>query len=346
MGIPKNRSLSRAALWDAAPVANNGAEPVGFRSMLLCRGLTVRSEDGRNTAMLLARVILVHWLFLVLIVGCSEDRQLQPNPQGGSVETPKATSVPHSETAEPATASKNQAVAPQPPGRPLPDPLRGKVKETMNSGGYTYVLLATEHGDLWAAAKEFAVVSGDEVEVGALMPMRNFHSATLERTFQQVLFVARASVIGSSPDAGPARPEQGPPKTGVPPGHPPIGDTATLSKPAPSAPKKGQIEVLSNGLTVTELFDKRADLNGKAVKFRGRVVKANRGILGRNWLHIQDGTGEPGSNDITVTSVTGFATPGTLVVIEGTLGLEKDFGAGYTYDVIVEDAIITAQPTE
>ena len=86
-------------------------------------------------------------------------------------------------------------------------------------------------------------------------------------------------------------------------------------------------------------------LTGKVVKFRGRVVKASRMILGSNWLHIQDGTGEPGSNDITVTSKTGFAAVGSIVVIEGTLGVNKDYGAGYSYDVIVEDASVVPQPT-
>ncbi len=296
--------------------------------------------------MLLARTTLVGLLSLVLLAGCGGDSQPQPISKVSPTEATKAAPVPRAESAQPTATPSERASAPQPPGGRLPDPLRGKVQETMDSGGYTYVLLATEHGEVWAAAKVFSVAPGDEVEVGALMPMQNFHSATLKRTFPQILFVQSARVVGSGTATGSAQPKEGAPNPGMPPGHPPVGQAAAQAKPSPLTPTPGEIETLADGLTVAELFDKRADLQGKPVKFRGRVVKANRGILGRNWLHIRDGTGEPGTNDITVTSAAGFAAPGTVVVIQGTLGLKKDFGAGYAYDVIVEDATVTAEPAK
>jgi hypothetical protein len=296
--------------------------------------------------MTVARAVLIQLLVLVLVAGCGDDAQPQPVSKQGPEEAAEVVPAPQPEPAEPAAAAEDRAATARPTSHRLPDPLRGRVKETMNSGGYTYVLLGTEHGDVWAAAKEFAVSPGDEVEVGALMPMHNFHSATLQRTFQQIQFVERAMVVGSSSGGGPGQPTPGTPSAGMPPGHPPVGGAAAQSKPGPLTPEPGEIDAIPDGATVAELFDNRADLQGKAVKFRGRVVKANRGIMGRNWLHIQDGTGEPGSNDITVTSATGFAAPGTIVVVEGTLGIERDFGAGYAYDVIVEDATITVEPTD
>lgn len=214
--------------------------------------------------------------------------------------------------------------------QPLPDPLRGTVKETMGAGGYTYVLLATQQGDHWAAAKRFEVAVGNDVEVAGLMPMADFTSPTLKKTFEQIQFVSGATVIGGSKAHAQTR--------DAPSGHPAIGGAT------PAPPRAGEIEVPPGGVTVAELFEKKAELNANAVKFSGRVVKVNRGILGSNWLHVQDGTGGPGSNDITVTSATGFAEPGSVVLIQGVLALERDFGAGYKYDVIVEDATVTIPP--
>ena len=98
----------------------------------------------------------------------------------------------------------------------------------------------------------------------------------------------------------------------------------------------------AGGQTVGDIHAKKAELNGKPVKVRGKVVKFSPQIMGKNWIHIQDGTGEAGSNDLTVTSgVT--ANTGDTVLISGTLTLDKDFGYGYAYDVIVEDAEVTVE---
>jgi len=97
-----------------------------------------------------------------------------------------------------------------------------------------------------------------------------------------------------------------------------------------------------NGYTVAELYAKKASLNKQKVTVRGRVVKVNPNIMGRNWIHIQDGTGDPAKNtyDLVVTS-TDIAKIGDIVAIEGTLATDKDFGFGYKYDVIVEDSVLT-----
>lgn len=97
----------------------------------------------------------------------------------------------------------------------------------------------------------------------------------------------------------------------------------------------------ANAYTVAELFANGASLNGKKVKIRGQVVKFSPQIMGKNWLHLQDGTGEPMKNthDLVVTSA-GKAEKGDTVVVEGVLSANKDFGAGYSYVVIVEDAAI------
>ena len=96
-----------------------------------------------------------------------------------------------------------------------------------------------------------------------------------------------------------------------------------------------------NGYTVAELFEKAASLNNQKVNVKGQVVKVNPDIMGRNWLHIQDGTGDPAKNthDLVVTTAD-IAEKGDIISIEGTLAADKDFGYGYRYNVIVEDAVL------
>lgn len=92
--------------------------------------------------------------------------------------------------------------------------------------------------------------------------------------------------------------------------------------------------------TVESLFQDKAKIGGHEVQVRGKVVKVNNGVMNRNFLHIQDGTGKQGSNDLTVTSQE-TANIGDEVIIVGKVAVDKDFGAGYTYPILVEEAKIS-----
>jgi hypothetical protein len=93
--------------------------------------------------------------------------------------------------------------------------------------------------------------------------------------------------------------------------------------------------------TVEALNVEKAQLKGKQVAFKGKVVKVNNNIMKKNFLHIQDGTGKEGTNDVTVTSAQ-TANEGDVVSIVGKVMLDRDFGSGYTYPLIIEEAVITA----
>jgi hypothetical protein len=95
--------------------------------------------------------------------------------------------------------------------------------------------------------------------------------------------------------------------------------------------------------TVEALFAEKNTLSGKQVQITGNVVKVNNGIMNRNFLHVQDGTGTVGSNDITVTSQQ-TAQIGDKVAVTGRVATDVDFGAGYTYPVLVERAEIKKLP--
>jgi hypothetical protein len=94
-----------------------------------------------------------------------------------------------------------------------------------------------------------------------------------------------------------------------------------------------------NAKTVAEIWADRAQLDGKSVTLRGVVVKVNEGVMGKNWIHLQDGSGDDaqGTFDITVTSAD-MARAGDTVTITGTVRINKNVGAGYSYPVLIEDA--------
>ena len=98
------------------------------------------------------------------------------------------------------------------------------------------------------------------------------------------------------------------------------------------------------GKTVAEVFAEKDALAGQPVTFRGKVVKTNPDIMGKNWLHVRDGSGEEGTNDLTITTAGAMPAVGDTVLVTGTVTLNKDFGMGYAYDVLIEDAQVTVEP--
>jgi hypothetical protein len=99
------------------------------------------------------------------------------------------------------------------------------------------------------------------------------------------------------------------------------------------------------GQTVTELFAAKEQLEGETVVIRGKVVKVNANIMGKNWLHVRDGSGEDGTNDLTITTTGVVPAVGDTVLVTGTVSLNRDFGMGYKYPLIVEDAEVTVEAT-
>ena len=207
---------------------------------------------------------------------------------------------------------------------------RGKVITTMDSGGYTYIEFEENGERLWAAAPSFKVAVGDTIEFSGALPMKDFRSNKLDKTFASILFVNQVRV-GDNP-----LPEAGEPA--LPEGHIPIADTTKRAVTV----EPGSVQTADGGHTIAECFLEREALSGKRIKVRGRVVKFTMKILGRNWIHIQDGTGEEGSNDLTVTTKA-EVNLGDLILVTGTLSLNKDFGAGYVYPLILEQASVTIE---
>ena len=115
---------------------------------------------------------------------------------------------------------------------------------------------------------------------------------------------------------------------------------------APSASEQIKVEKAkgADAVSVSEAFEKAGKLDKKTVVVRGKVVKVSRGIMGKNWVHLRDGSGDPGkgTNNLVVTTQD-VPKVGDVVTAKGILYKEKDFGAGYKYKVIVEEATIKQQ---
>ncbi|MBI5533436.1 MAG: nucleotide-binding protein [Deltaproteobacteria bacterium] len=203
------------------------------------------------------------------------------------------------------------------PGGPTLPSLQGKVLETTEVANYTYLQLDTANGKVWAAVPKTNIAVGDQVTVDRPMPMRNFHSPTLNKDYDVIYF----GVIPGGANANMAMPPHPTPAASVP-------------KDIKVAKAKGP-----NAYSIEEIAKDATKLNGKQVVVQGMVVKVNTGIMDRNWIHIQDGTGtaDAKSNDLLVTS-SEVARVGEVVVVKGKVAVDKNFGSGYAYKFIVEEA--------
>lgn len=259
---------------------------------------------------------------LTFFAGCHADA---PPPRAGASPSPAATMTPVRTSAEDLALAAAEA-------EPA-DVLTGTVLETMDAGGYTYLHLDTARGPVWAAVDQTKVQKGAGTSVLVSVTMDGFESRTLGRRFDQIAFGTlqgtRAAPAHGTPDAAPH---------GSPHGRP----HAAASVQTDAGPIKVTRAGAPEGRTVAEVFAQRAELDGKTVAVRGRVVKFLPGILGRNWLHVQDGSGsaERRDHDLTVTT-SDMASVGDVVLVRGTARKDLDFGSGYAYGILVEQASLS-----
>lgn len=221
----------------------------------------------------------------------------------------------------------------------------GTVVEAMDASSYTYVRVEAGTRTIWAAAPRFSVKKGDRVSVPTHSPMQNYRSDTLNRTFPLVYFAEKIDVLTGQMAGAMPHPPSMPGAPGMPSG---MGDM-TIPHPssphavaAPAASFEG-IAKAEGGWTIGEVYDEGRELAGQQVSIRGRVVKFTSGVMGTNWLHLQDGTqGKDGENDLVITTDDPAAV-GNVVLIHGQLNADRDFGHGYVYKLIVEGADVTVE---
>ena len=252
-----------------------------------------------------------------------------------------------SETTPSTQTDQQSQVSVQNPSDPQLAAFKGKVVEKQDASVYTYIRLDDGAGkQIWAAVPQTQLEIGEEITLKGGSVMTNFNSKTLNRTFESIIFASglvrgsdnmtvqtAGGVNGSS--SGAVQPKLGP--------HGMTSQSSGGSTRAivPFTGIKVEKSTAQNSYTIGELFAKSVDLKDRKVTVKGRVVKISPNIMGKNWFHIQDGTGDPTANthDLVVTSAA-MVEKDTIVSLEGVLAAGKDFGFGYKYDVLIEDAVV------
>jgi len=191
-----------------------------------------------------------------------------------------------------------------------------KVLESINTSGYTYIKVSENGTEYWIAVNKMDVKKDQALYFSKSMEMKNFKSTELNRTFETVLFVEGITTTPTEVSANFQHPEINPT---------PVEEIIVTKYPG--------------GKTVKDVFADKTSLNGKVIKIRGKVVKVNNGIMGRNWVHIQDGSNNNGEYDLLVTTNENVNLR-DVVAFEGKIAINQDYGAGYAYSVLVENAKI------
>lgn len=202
-----------------------------------------------------------------------------------------------------------------------------EVNEVIQASSYTYMKVKENSNERWVAVSKQEVNVGDVYYYDEALQMTNFTSKDLERTFDEIYFVNQISKtpMAQSPMMGGGG-----------------GMPAHSGKVTSEKLSEITMEKKSGEVTIADIFSNRAAYTSSEFEIRGVVVKVNPEVMGKNWIHIQDGTNSNSDYDLTITSQD-IAQKGDEVVFKGKLTLDKDFGAGYRYDVIMEDAKLVSK---
>nr|NQU93325.1 hypothetical protein [Bacteroidota bacterium] len=192
------------------------------------------------------------------------------------------------------------------------------VADVLHTTTYTYLLVKENRDEFWIAIPKREVNVGDTYYFKGGYELPNFESKELNRTFESLMLVEE--ITTTPPD------EQ-----------PPAQMPTTMGKKEPVKNKATVITHDAGETSLAELFENPGSFADKKIRVRGTVVKVNEKIMGKNWIHIQDGSEFDGKFDLTITTQE-MINVGAVAAFEGTIFLNKDFGSGYRYDVIMEDA--------
>ncbi len=200
-----------------------------------------------------------------------------------------------------------------------------KVQEVLQVKAYTYLFVQEGTSKKWLAVPSFDAKVGETYFYKGGMPMSNFKSSELNKTFELVVFL---SEIYKNP---------------IDKENTSFTHSANVdSKKAETSIKKRltlTLEPVNGGISIANLFKNKEAYKGKVVKIKGKVTKFNSQVMSKNWIHLQDGTEYNGNYDLTVTT-NAEAKVGDIITIEGKVYLDKDFGYGYLYKVIIENAVL------
>ncbi|MCF6169318.1 hypothetical protein [Lutibacter sp.] len=198
-----------------------------------------------------------------------------------------------------------------------------EVAEVLQVSSYTYLRVKENNDEIWLAVPTIIANKGDIYFYKGGMEMPNFESKELNRTFKSVIFLGAISKNPTGKDNVSFEHTKVKKEKGI-----------DLDNELPI-----NIKPIEGGVTISELFKNKKRYQGKRVKIRGKVIKFNSQVMSKNWIHLQDGTDNNDNFDITITS-NAYVNVGDIVTLEGLVSLDKDFGYGYFYKLIIENAVL------
>lgn len=190
------------------------------------------------------------------------------------------------------------------------------AEETLHTEKYTYLRVNENGESYWIAIPKTAVEIGATYYYKGGLLKKNFPSREYNRVFETLYLVSGISKqpSGSAVDQALSQ---------------------TQSEEAIAPPK--DVKPAAGAVKIADIVGNLSKYEGKLVRVTGKCVKLNPMIMGRNWVHLQDGSAN--NFDLTITTMENVAV-GDIVTLEGTISVNKDFGAGYKYNVIMEGATL------
>lgn len=228
--------------------------------------------------------------------------------------------------------------------KPVSDFTTVKVKDVEQVGSYTYLLVKGngKGKEYWVAVSSMEAAPGETYHYQGGLLMEDFHSNELNRTFESVLFLD-AIYPGEAPKGNAAAVQadgDGSSMSAAEGGDIPMHGTTQGDTPGSrvvQAKSDVKVEAAEGALSIAALFADPQAYEGKKIRVTGQVTKFNPYIMDRNWIHLQDGTEYDGKFDLTATSEE-FFEEGNTITLEGVLALNRDFGYGYSYELLLENA--------
>ncbi len=192
------------------------------------------------------------------------------------------------------------------------------VQEVIHTNSYTYLRVSENKLEKWLAVPKMEAKLGGTYYYEGGMEMKDFQSKELGRNFESVYFLEK---VATNPNETKK-----------------VAVTKTETVQPTIVKKNVTVETIEGGITIAELFENKEKYEGKIVRIKGEITKYNAAIMKRNWIHIQDGTDFNGKFDLVATSSMEFKV-GDIIVIEGKIAINKDFGYGYSYEVLMEESV-------
>ncbi len=229
----------------------------------------------------------------------------------------------------------------------------GTVIEVIDADPYTYANVKTKNGNIWVAVPRSDIKKDIKISFNENMRVVDFESKTLGKTFDVLIFANEIQSDKPIKQIKPEHPHEKPEHS-----HEKVEETPAVVPAATTEIKKESTKTIENidankseavakdtnttatngALTIAEVYAKKSELNGKTIQVTGKVSKVSKAIMGKNWIHIQDGTGAEGSNDLIFTSPTNLVEIGDEVTAKGVVAIDQDLGYGYFYTVIIQES--------